>query len=168
MAAASVPGSQPIAGTSLSPPSDPVCPFLSSWRCASHCIPTGFSRLEAGAGLWNSKAQKVQQGLALLCLNLPPTTLLALQFCQVLHAGDKKWETAWAQVGVRVGEKNQRGSPQALCLQRVGEQNWETSQRALGDARHPPLVSLGQAQHFGGRSLWAVAKLCPFQRGRKS
>lgn len=26
--------------------------------------------------LWNSKAQKVQQGLAFLCLNLPPTTLL--------------------------------------------------------------------------------------------
>lgn len=26
--------------------------------------------------LWNSKAQKVQEGLAFLCLNLPPTTLL--------------------------------------------------------------------------------------------
>lgn len=66
-------------------------------------------------GLWSSKAQKVQLGLALLCLNLPPTTLLAFQFCQVLRAGDQKWETARAQTGV--GEKNQRGGPQALCLQ---------------------------------------------------
>lgn len=118
MAAASVHSSWPLAGTNLSPPSDPVCPFLSSWRWASHCIPTGFSRLEAGAGLWNSKAQKVQQGLALLCLNLPPTTLLAFQFCQVLHVGDK-WEIARVPVG---------WGKRTRCLRRVGEWNRLTSQ----------------------------------------
>lgn len=159
MAAASVPSSLPIARTNLSPPSDPVCPFLSSWRWVSHGIPTGFSRLEAGAGLWNSKAQKVQRGVALLCLNLPPTTLFAFLFCQVLHAGDKKWETARAQMGV--GEKNQKGGPRALCLQRLGEQNQETSRWALGNPKCLPFVSHGQvgmgrhkASEAGAHGLW--------------
>lgn len=34
------------------------------------------SRLVAGVRLWNSKAQKVQMGLAFLCLTSSPTTLL--------------------------------------------------------------------------------------------
>lgn len=150
MAAASVPGSTPIAGTNLSPPSKPVCPFLSSWRWVSHRIPTGFSRLEAGAGLWNSKAQKVQQGLDLLCLNLPPTTLLAFKFCQVLHAGDRKWETARARMGV--GEKSQQGGPQAPSVFR----EWENRiQRYLGHLVMPSIHHLFHTVRLG----WAGTTL---------
>lgn len=70
--AESVLGSQPSAETSLSILPVKSMPFLSSWRRASH--PHRLPRLVAGAGLWNSKAQKVQRGasrgLAFLCLNL--------------------------------------------------------------------------------------------------
>jgi len=60
-----------------------------------------------------------------------------------------------------VGERNRTGGPQALCLQRVGERNRETSQWALGDAKHPPLVSVGQVgvgrrytSEAGAHGLW--------------
>lgn len=155
MAAASVPGSPPIAGTNLCPPSDPACSFLSSWRWASHHIPTGFSRLEAGAGLWNSKAQKVQQGLALLCLNLPPTTLLAFPFCQVLHAGDKKWQTARARMGV--GEKSQQGGHRPSVFR-----EWENRiGRHLGQLVMPSIRPLFHAVRLG----WAGTTL-PRQCGK--
>lgn len=116
-----------MAGTNLSPSSDLACSF-SSWRWASR-IPAGFSRLEAGVGLWNSKAQKVQRGLAFLCLNLAPTALLPSRVCQVLHAGDGKQEAARAQGSE--GEGTRGGPTGSFCPQRA-EQSRELSHGALG------------------------------------
>lgn len=81
-------------------------------------------------GLWNSKAQKVQRGLALLCLNLPPTSLLpsGSARCSVQGTGSgrlpgPKW----------VGEKEPEGrSTGSLCPERVGEQSRESRHGALG------------------------------------
>lgn len=90
-----------------SAPSDPAGPFPSSRRWASHCIATGGSRLEAGAGLWNSKAQKGQQGLALLSLNLPPTTCLPVlpgAPCRGQEVGDRLGAMREGVGGRRRGE----------------------------------------------------------------
>lgn len=84
-------------------------PFLSSWRWASHCIPP---RLELGVRLWNSKAQKVQQGLAFLCLNLPPSTLLPSSDarCSVQGTvGDCQGPNGW---GEKEPERGSSGSPE--------------------------------------------------------
>lgn len=73
--AASVLGSQPPAGTSLSTlPSSPLLSLVLGNGQVSR--PHRLPRLLAGVGLWNSKAQKVQSRLAFLCLNITPTTLL--------------------------------------------------------------------------------------------
>lgn len=66
-----------------SPQLGPVCPLCQSSPLFSLVLGDGqvshphrLPGLLAGVGLWNSKAQKVQSRLVLLCLNLPPTTLL--------------------------------------------------------------------------------------------
>lgn len=99
--------------------------------------------------LWNSKAQKVQQGLAFLCLNLPPTTLLPSSDARCSGQGT---------VGAKMGgeRKNQRGGPQALLREnRMGSR--------LGGHWHLflfYLVRLGWA----GTALQAGAQgLCPLR-----
>lgn len=112
LAAASVSSSQPLAGTI---PSPPYSLLLSFWRWASHCIRTSFSRLEAGARLWNSKAQKVQWGLTFLYLNLPPTTLLPCSSarCSMQGTSGRLSGPKW------VGEERIRGEVHRFCPQKA-------------------------------------------------
>lgn len=64
-------------------------------------ISTGFPGWWREGRLWNSKAQKVQwAALAILCLNLPPTTLLPSS-CQVLLRRDSRMRTGRARVGLQ-------------------------------------------------------------------
>lgn len=58
-----------------------------------------------------------------------------------------------------MGEKSQQGGPQALCLQRVGEQNLDTSW-AFGNAKHPPLVSRSQVGVGRNNTSEAVWQSC--------
>ena len=60
--------------------------------------------LEAGVGLWHSKAQKVQRGLAPLCLNLPPTSFLPSSSARCFMQGTGSG---------RFGGEHQRGGSQA-------------------------------------------------------
>lgn len=71
-------------------------------------------------GLWHSKAQKVQQGLAPLCLNLPPTSFLPSSSarCFMLGTGSgslsrSKWvveNTRWEVHRLTLPSKNRTGS----------------------------------------------------------
>lgn len=109
-------------------------------------------RLEAGARLWNSKAQEVQQGLAFLCLNLPPTTLLPSSYARCCMQG-----TSGRLPGPRwAGKERTREEVLRLCPQnRMGVLLGDTGVCSLSY-----LVRLGWA----GTALQTGAQgLCPFQ-----
>lgn len=164
LAAASVSSSQPLAGTI---PSPPYSLLLSFWRWASHCIRTSFSRLEAGARLWSSKAQKVRWGLTFLYLNLPPTTLLPCSSarCSMQGTSGRLSGPKW------VGEERIRGEVHRFCPQKA-EQCRESSRGHLAMPSICLVIHLigwgGQAQRLRGRSSpWAVAKLYHYQLGKE-
>lgn len=101
-------------------------------------------------GLWHSKAQKVQRGLAPLCLNLPPTSFLPSSSARCFMQGTGSWESVKVQMG---GGDHQRGGSQAHSALR--EQSRESCHGSLGPIS---LDQVGVGEHdsseAGAHRLW--------------
>lgn len=108
------------------------------------------------------QSTKGAEGLAFLCLNLPPTTLLPSSYARCSMQGTRSGRLpgpTW------VGKERAREEVHRLCRQRAGEQNRESSWGALGNANHLFLVSPDQVG-VGRHSTSKTGKAGGFGRGK--